>query len=416
MPSICLVTPHHISFQPRVLREADTLCEAGHQVRIVGRQVDPMLAQHDRRLAQSRQWRLQAVDLQSNGSSRPAWFVESLRSEVFRRGFDAGIRTAGVGSKSYLRGFTRLQKLAEAERSDWFIAHTQAALPVAAAAAFRWRTKLGFDCEDLLAELGCDPPEIVRLIERKYLPLCDYVSVPSQEIAERLIEQYSIKPPIILYNVFPLKLTQGMSQPVDRAGSDALRLHWFGQTIGTGRGLEDVIKAATIVGRKIEIHLRGRVSDDYRSHLESLAANALQLKLNFHPLVNHDDMFRTMDQFDVGLALEDPANTGYALTVTNKLFGYLLSGLAIAATNTPGQREILHRIPESGFLYPSGNPELLAQGLRRWIDDRSSLTQAQQTAWDAARTEYCWDLVKEGFLSTLENRASARDKTEAVAG
>src|SRR5512138_138666 len=223
MPAICLVTPHHVSFQPRVLREADTLCEAGYQVRILGRQVDPLLAEHDRRLAQARQWRLQTVELLSNGSSRPAWFVESLRSEVFRRSFDAGIRTAVVGCKSYLRGYTRLQKLAEAERADWFIAHTQAALPVAAAAAFRWGTKLGFDCEDLLAELGSDPPEIVRLIEQKYLPLCDYVSVPSQEIAECLIEQYSIRPPIVLYNVFPLKLTQGMSQPIDRAGTDALR-------------------------------------------------------------------------------------------------------------------------------------------------------------------------------------------------
>jgi len=117
----------------------------------------------------------------------------------------------------------------------------------------------------------------------------------------------------------------------------------------------------------------------------------------------HDDLIRSMAQFDVGLALEREGNVGAALTVSNKIGSYLLAGLAIAATDTPGQREMLSQISSAGFLYPSGRPKLLAEGLRRWLDDRNALRGAQQAAWDAARRRFCWDVEKENLLQLLES-------------
>jgi len=105
-----------------------------------------------------------------------------------------------------------------------------------------------------------------------------------------------------------------------------------------------------------------------------------------------------MDEFDVGLALERPDNGGYSRTVTNKVFSYLLAGLAIAATDTPGQREIMGQIRSAGFLYHAGDARGLADGLRKWLNDHNALRKAQQAAWEAARLKYCWDLEKDKFL------------------
>jgi len=408
---ICLITAHHVSFQPRILREADALSEAGHDVRVVCRQTDLLLTAYDHELMRSRRWKLQPIQLQRNGHSRSRWLIEATRAKACEQLFDFGIRSERVAIGAYIRGLRAAVKIAGAEPADWFIAHTQAALPIAAAAASRWNARLGFDCEDLLSELGTDPPEIVRMIERRYLPACDYVSVPSAGIAARLAGQYGLEP-LVLYNVFPLELAREVPKPGDRVSAGPLRLHWFGQTIGEGRGLEEAVEAARDLGDQVELHLRGRVTDAYRSHLESIATNGLSIGMRdsqagrpchlfFHPLVNHEEVIRSMDQFDVGLSLERPDNPNYSLAATNKMFSYLLAGLAVVATDTPGQQEILGRIPSAGFLYEAGKPESLAKGVRRWCVDRAALRQAQQAAWDAARSQFCWDLEKEKFVSLL---------------
>lgn len=379
------------------------LHDAGHDVRVVCRQVDPIYAGYDQLLMQTRKWRLQAIDLRRDGAGRRAWLVESVLARVSRRAFDAGWRTSRMASRSFVKGINQLTKLAAAEPADWFIAHTQAALPAAAAAARRWNARLGFDCEDLLAELGSDPPEIVRLIEREYLPHCDYVSVPSQCVGERLEETYGIPSPLVLYNVFPTSLADGMLPPHQRPIRRPLRVHWFSQTIGAGRGIEEAVEAIGLLNEEVELHLRGRMAEGYQTTLDDLARRCnASAKIIIHPLIGHNDLIKAMDDFDVGLALERSDNGNYSLTVTNKIGSYLLAGLAIAATDTPGQREILEQIPSTGFLYPAGNARALADGLRKWQHDRDALRAAQQAAWDAARVRFCWDVEGVKLLQVLQ--------------
>jgi glycosyltransferase involved in cell wall biosynthesis len=399
---ICLISPHHVSFQPRTLREADTLAAAGHDVRVVSKQTDATLREHDQKVMESRIWRLQTVSLHRDGSSSHKWMIEAARTKVFERLFQVGLRTESIAASAYIRGLRATVKLTSAEKADWFIAHTQSALPIAVTAAKRWNAKVGFDCEDLLAEMNGEPRELVRSIERTYLSQCDYVSVPSESIAARLVEQYRIQAPVVLYNVFPLKLAETLVNPGQRRASNVLRLHWFGQTIGEGRGLEEAIEGARLLGARVQLHLRGRVSGEYRSHLESLARqDGASVELNFHPIIRHDELIKTMDQFDVGLALESPGNGGYARTVTNKFFSYMLAGLAIAATDTRGQHEAMSQALGAGFLYPAGAPHVLAEKLRHWIDDPHSLRVAQQTSWNAARQRFSWEIEKTKFLSLL---------------
>jgi len=300
----------------------------------------------------------------------------------------------------YSTALPELRQKALREPADWFIAHAHAALPAAATAAHRWNGRLGFDCEDLLSERQTDPADIVRLIERTYLPTCDYVSTPSQGIADRLQYDYKVKKPLVLYNVFPLLLAGGMLPPVERAVCTVMRLHWFGQTVGPGRGIEEAVEACGMVGDSLELHLRGNPSAGFEAALAAMASQH-KVKLKIHPQIGHDDLIRSMDQFDVGLALERPENIGAGLTVSNKIGSYLLAGLAIAATDTVGQREMLGQIPAAGFLYPSGNPKLLAEGLTRWLDDRKSLIDTQQAAWDASRSRFCWDIEQRKLLAVL---------------
>ncbi len=407
MAKICLINPHHVSFQPRILREADSLSEAGHNVRVVSRQLDSERAEHDQRLMRSRRWRLQTVDLLGSRRNQISWLQESIQSKLSRYLFDAGLKNPAVAVRGYIKGSGAFAEAASLESADWFIAHTQGALPAAAIAAAKWNARLGFDCEDLLAESGTDPANIVRLIESKYLPLCDYVSVPSKCVGDRLIKQYRISSPIVLYNVFPLHLAEGMIPPAQRTRDSVLRLHWFGQTLGPDRGIEEAIEAAGQIEGRVELHLRGRISETYKARVLTLAQHhGIVDKIKFHPLINHDDLIRTMGQYDVGLCLERPTHGNYAVTITNKLFSYLLAGLAVAATDTLGHREALEKAPSAGILYTAGDVQALAVKLQRWLDNPDALLFAQQAAWQAARTRFCWDKEKQKLFDVIDGRFS----------
>jgi glycosyltransferase involved in cell wall biosynthesis len=401
---ICLITPHHISHQPRAIREADLLSRAGYDVRVVARQVDAEMAEADKRLMETRPWRLHAIDLRKGGHSRGTWLRESLWWKMSEVLFRSGVRTLGVTAQAYMKGMRLLHDVAVSEPADWYIAHTQASLPAAAAATRRWGARLGFDCEDLLAENGIDPPGIVRSIEQRYIPACDYISVPSQAIAERLVSEYGIAPPLVLYNVFPLQLAGTLTAPAYRAPSDVLRLHWFGQTVGRGRGIEEAIEAAGLLEEVTELHLRGRISPNFAHDLKELAAvRSPQLRLIVQGPLPHDDLIASMNGLDVGLALERPEHPNYALTVTNKIFSYMLAGLAVAGTDTPGQREVFSQAQNIGFIYRANDPHALANGLRHWIRDQRVLRTAQQAAWDASRLRFCWDIEGQKLLERLSS-------------
>jgi len=97
--------------------------------------------------------------------------------------------------------------------------------------------------------------------------------------------------------------------------------------------------------------------------------------------------------------LERPANANYSRTVTNKLFSYLLAGLAVAASDTPGQLEVMAQIPQAGFVYQAGDVRALAEGLLNWVRHAETLRTSQQASWNAAHRRFCWERERQKFLA-----------------
>jgi glycosyltransferase involved in cell wall biosynthesis len=405
---ICLVGAANPSNNPRLLREADLLSQR-HAVRVVCQGSSRAAAEADARLLARRSWRLQRVDF-----PRPDWLLsEIFRPEWMRSVFVRARRrlaeaafnsfkTNKLAEFSVCASFAELRNLASAEPADWFIAHTQPALPIAAAAASRWNVNLGFDCEDLLTETGDRFCEANRLIELKYLRQCDYVTATSNAMADHLARTHNIPRPTVLYNVFPLSLAEGLLRPRQREPHAKLRLHWVSQTLGPDRGLQDVFEACAGLAGQVEIHLRGRASEREKKEQMALAQRwGMAGCVKFHPLIDHDALIRSMADYDVGLALERPRNRNYSLTVTNKVFSYMLAGLAITATETPGQREVMEQAPGAGLLYPAGDAKSLRRTLEIWIADREKLREAQEAAWDLARARFCWEIEQKKLLELL---------------
>jgi glycosyltransferase involved in cell wall biosynthesis len=167
--------------------------------------------------------------------------------------------------------------------------------------------------------------------------------------------------------------------------------------IGPGRGIEDAVAAVEMLDVPVELHLRGTLDPSFASHVIG------RPRVVMLPQIPPPELVARAAEHDIGLALEQPVTENRALCVTNKLFTYMLAGLAVGATDTVGQREILKEAPGAGFLYPAGQPAALAAGIRRLLTDKDELAKTKAAAWNAADGRFNWEYESRGLVSYLED-------------
>ncbi len=409
-PAVCLVTPGYVATTPRVVKEADALAAAGYRVRVVFTEGDlDRLRAFDAALLGGKPWRWVAVGwARTAARERSRFWRLTLRHQVARRLPARWLRSRALLASAEHRVYPALARAAAAEPADLFIGHYPAGLAAAAHAAERWGAALGFDAEDLHA---AEPPETpegrerrqrITWIERTLLPRCAHVSAASDGIADALAARYGIPRPVAVHNAFPAA-DRRPARHGDRVRRGAeLSLYWFSQVIGLDRGLQDAIRAVGLLGGPVQLHLRGECGASTRAELFRVAAEARCGALHVHPLVPPDEIVASASEHDVGLALEQPINASRALSVTNKLFAYLAAGLAVAATDLPGQAGVLATCPGAGRLYTPGDHRTLAWHLEEWRRDPRCLRAAKTDARAAVAARWCWEIESRALVAAVD--------------
>jgi glycosyltransferase involved in cell wall biosynthesis len=282
-------------------------------------------------------------------------------------------------------------------------------VPIAARAAAANGARWGFDCEDLLAEEkadGLQNPHLRRAIvdiERAYLPRASYVTATSRAMADYLATTYGIRKPYVVRNVFAQTELTGVPEPRARAVRDAVELVWMSATIGPGRGLEDALQAMAALPDRVRLTLFGRVLPAFEAPLaELLTTWGVAGRVTVRPIPEPAAIMPAIAQHDIGLTMDLNDCLNRSLTICNKLFLYLQAGLAVGATDTPGQREVLDDVPRCGFLYEPGNVPALTASLSSLVADRPALLTAQDASWRAGRERYNWDRDAEVFRAAID--------------
>lgn len=406
---VCFLTPSQPSNNPRLVKEADALAEAGYTVHVLCMDCGLWPSQTDSSVMAVRPWTCQYVGGMAH--SRP-WIHRAtrLRQGCSKRALPWFSWSGMLRQAAMVRVGPELEAAALRHPAKLYVAHNVTVLRAAVRAAAKFGGRVGYDAEDFytgMHAIGQPPSLLERVaeeIERKYLPSCDYITAASPGIAAAYVEKYRIARPMTVLNVFPL----AQRPAAFRSGSapGPLRLYWFSQCIGCDRGLEDIVQAMGLLGdAHIELHLRGNWQAGYRERLLAVARSA---GVNGDRIVIHapappDEMARLSAKCDIGLALERPSDHNRTICLTNKLFVYLLAGNAIIATNVSGQQSLMADIPGVGWCYEPGNIQKLAAGIHNWYTDRAALESARREAWDWGKRRYNWDTEKQTFLGLLES-------------
>jgi len=405
MARICLVTTSTPSANPRLVKEADALVAAGHDLHVVGAHWVDWATEADAELVASRGWSFSFVDWRKQ--VRPSlWWSSRLRQHAARRLCEVIGPVPRIAEAALTRIAPELAHEVRRHPADLYIAHNLGALPIAIDAARRTHARVGFDAEDFHSgQISTDRDRVLHAItesiERRSLPQCDYVTAAAPLIAEAYAALCRIPTPAVILNVFSTR----HRPPAPSATPDGrICLYWFSQTIGPDRGLEDAVAAVGLLrDPRVELHLRGRWQDGYEQRLRDLAnaAAVTDAQIVSHPPARPDAMVSLAADMDIGLALEPPASRNNDILWSNKAFTYLLAGVPVVMSRTSGQRGLAQLFGDAAQTYAPGDAGQLANALERWTRHPSALSHGRALAWRLGDERYNWELEAPRFVSIV---------------
>lgn len=409
---IAVLTAASLSWNPRALKEARTLARAGFDVVVFGAGTNCSQISRDASLARQNGFRFESITpVGTNCLSASVWPVRRrVRTRIGR----ALHSILGLENHWQLGVAAELLGHARKARADYYIAHMEPASWVAVQ-LIEQGCHLGIDIEDwysedlLPAQRKSRPLRLLRHLERTLLTTAAHSTCPSRAMGEALASEFGCPAPTAIYNAFPWsdrKSMDGISK--DRKSPTRASIHWFSQTLGEGRGLEDLFAALPLLKCEAEVHLRGNPSRGFPGWLARSVPENWRTRIHIHDLVPESELLSRISEHDIGFAGEMQYCRSRDLTVTNKILQYLLAGLAVVASDTAGQKEVSNQAPGAVSLYRSGDSAALAACLNTLLASPEILRRAKSAALQAAEQTFCWEQQEKKLLEVVSNGRSKR--------
>jgi glycosyltransferase involved in cell wall biosynthesis len=390
---IVIVSGIQLSSNPRAQKDALALSEAGYDVEVLAAVLSPEFSEREQLLHQGKLWTYTAVIDNSKQSVRRRLKWTWLRCR--RRLSGIAYRRFGFGAVGQL-GYVAPEMLSicRQRRADLYVLHLEQAMWVGSK-LLREGARVAVDMEDWYSEdlLPDDratyPVRLLQECESYVLQNAAFATTTSQSLSHSLSRTFDVPEPKVVYNTFPS--AHRLVQRKDRIdGDNCPSLFWFSQTIGPGRGLEQLADAMHFVKRDVEIHIRGTARAGFNSTLLERFPEHLRSRVHFHDQVSADELPGRIAEHDIGLAGELNYCKNKDLTVSNKIIQYLQGGLGVLASDTQGQREIADLARGAVLVYRMNQPQHLAEQLDLFLSDPTQLRDAKLAAAQSAKRHFNW--------------------------
>ena len=374
---ILLVTPAEVTRDPRARRQAAAALAAGAEVHGLCRTVGAAPAA------------LPGVAVTRVGTGR----------------LEAALRGAGAGGlrdsprralQRELRGLLRLARLARDTarlrragarlgRFDVVHANDFDTLPPAWLLARRSTARLVYDAHEVYSAFESAPGRIYNGI----------ATALESALAQRAADVITVTPAMAAELERRLRLQRPLRvvmncPPLDPAEPDAARTHGrlrvaYLAAVGHARPLDDLLKAAAAAPEvELWLHVLGANAADLQRQVgeHGLAGRAHVLQP-----VEPDQIVPTLRAYDVGVVIDRPLALNNEVTLPNKLFEYLMAGLAVVAPDFGALRDFVEG-ERVGLTFESDRPASLAAALTTLARDRRLLEELRRRARRAAVERY----------------------------
>jgi len=265
------------------------------------------------------------------------------------------------------------------------------------------RAKLIYDANELYPDLVEDSPGLYRFLLEKLEGFLarrsDAVITVNDSIAEILQDRYRLRrKPIVILNCPPFQLVPGRIN----ASHPPYKVLYHGLYL-PGRNLEGLVLSMQYVENAL-LYLRG-----YGILEEALKKivdqNKLQDKVAFLAPVPMNEMVQKAAEFDIGIIPYpgNPLNLNSYFCAPNKVFEYMMAGLALAVSDLPELRKIVDQY-EVGIIFDPDDPYDIARSLAELTEE--SLQRMQANALAAARETFNFEHEAEKLRRVIQGIGS----------
>ncbi|WP_338443962.1 glycosyltransferase family 4 protein [Pseudomonas sp. LTR0] len=369
MKKIAMIVWNEFLNDARVLKEAQTLRNAGYQVCVFALHTPGVTRQRDRlndgievvRVARSPLWKLRnrkapsASPLQADKSQGPSGNL-GFKHQLLRL---------------VVRAWTHAALLVHMVRYGAHVVHSHDVntLPTAWLAARLSRARLVYDAHEIsTSREGYDGfRRLVGMVEKRLMPTADGTITTTDARAKYFARAYQIVRPTVLQNRPRLTHCGSTNRIREELG---LTEQWpiivYQGGLQQGRGLEKLIRTAASVPEAYFVLIGGgRLAYLLSRLIEELE---LQDRVRIIPTVPLAELPSYTASADIGVQPIENTCLNHYTTDSNKLFEYLIAGLPVVATDLPEIRRIVRK-HDVGILVPANDPTNLAQALSVLVND-----------------------------------------------
>ncbi|WP_295720252.1 hypothetical protein [Mucilaginibacter sp.] len=404
MKRVTFITTGQPTTNPRLVKEVETLIMFGYQVKVIYCFYQSWAQKFDHEIIDKNP----GVYIFCGGNpvtSKLSYYKTRIRQKISK--YLSGFTKLGhVYENAVSRTHAEALSIAKKIQTDIYIAHNLGALPTAVLASKHSNAKVGYDAEDMHSGFG-DPEStdsrLNKYIEEKYFAHTDYFTAASPSIAQQYKQLYPYLNPVVINNVFVKNTIPFTSTLLHKS---VIKLFWLSQTIGINRGIEDVVNAMHLLNNSkllnnntLELHLLGNLPDgDFKVFIE----NQAPLKIHIHPPVSTVEIEGFASQFDIGLAMETAYCLNNDIALSNKIFTYIQSGLAIIASDTKAQSMFLEQYPGVAKLYKKNDAISMANCLKKYAENPQLLYETRRHNYMLGQNELNWETEREKFIAIVD--------------
>ncbi len=380
---ICMHVQGVARIDPRVMREATTLVEAGFRVAI--------------------------VDIESE-AGRPG--TEGMQSVQLRHIIMPNWYVSSRFPWSLLKAaqmFMRSTLLLLGTKADIYHAHDVPALPATFIASRLRRKPLIFDAHELpleempVAEMSINRrfihPLLARVFER-LLPGCVGVIATSSPMAREIANRYRYPGVSVVRNFPPYQRVQSSDRLRRYLNiGPEMRIALYQGNIQPDRQLDRLVRAAAFLQGNTVIALMGKADTSALAELHALIENeGVSERVKIIPPVPYAELLDWTASADVGLCILPVGYTRHLdVCLPNKLFEYAMAGLPVLASSLDAITEVV-RAYELGRILPSLEPADIGAAINAMLADTAALARMRANGLAIARQEFCWEKERPRLL------------------
>jgi len=310
--------------------------------------------------------------------------------------------------------YSRSWQIVKDEPADIYHSHDLPTLPTGYIMKRRTGGKLVYDSHELFTELhyiGSTDRRIFRRLERCLIHRADAVIIPNEFAAKELAKRYGIGLPSVVRNCPP------MVRQVDKRHNSSLRRDLgLDDTVpiivhigifSRSRGSEKLVAAVPFLNGGVVVFLGWGAGVEEATLRKLVRRGGLEDRVLFAPPVAPDDVVGYISSAQVGVVLFRNISLNHYYVAPNKLWECMNAGLPVVSSNFP----VLKAIVEGYGLGCTCDPEYprdIANAINWVLSDKKRYDEMKRNALKAAKI-FNWENESKELLKIYRRLSKQAD-------